>query len=324
MSPDKDIPVQKKKKTPLSASLQPVSTTFENRFSLMQLTGFIKQHKDDLEESKIHETDTEDLKSITEVKKNEEQDNMYFKGLMARLFFTAQINKNGWLGENASAIPVSDFDRINGGNDILVGIKDPKTNKSTYFTMDVTYLGDPQKGKNIDGIKNKIKQGKLESLKYFVSPEDGKTPVENVEIPKVVVGFDDNNLTTVVGYWLMEQKNPKMTETLQQSPFQIVLLEEIIKQTEAYIRFAKAKSKFKEDKDRIISEYEDLLSVINNIEEEKLIGNGYGSAEEYFEKMGKKMASYESIHAIDVDKICNALVRYFSDAKFIGGRYTTD
>ncbi len=143
-----------------------------------------------------------------------------------------------WFGggedEDVATVKTADYDDIKNGADIIVE-KYPKDGgvSNLGLAVDVTYREDIDS--KIQRIYEEVASGKLTTIRYFYSPRSesrGEQPL----VPRVVTGISGEHALDLGRLW-MEKKNKQLSE----HPVQIIFLEEIQAQLEAFYLLAKSK-----------------------------------------------------------------------------------
>ncbi len=168
-----------------------------------------------------------------------------------------QAELNEWLGPNVTTIKTSRFDDVKNGVDSVAELRETESSASYLaLAIDATFSSDTQK--KFDRIKEELVQGKLATVKYFIS-DHMNIRGELGQIPRVVIGADVATVKELSELWL-ERENKKLAI----HPIQFQILEEIIMQLETFGAYA-AKLK----KHNITAVYEKSAKLFREILREK-------------------------------------------------------
>ncbi len=129
---------------------------------------------------------------------------------------------NGWLGEEVSVVPASEYDDYANHVDFVMCIPG-KTEAETY------YIGvDATTGNHLPGLEKKLtyttrnlKKNSLNRVKYFI---DDQNPNQkgSIELPRVVIGLDNNKANALMqsmaanrNYDLEETTKGELTQEIE-------------------------------------------------------------------------------------------------------------
>jgi hypothetical protein len=198
-----------------------------------------------------------DRKFAESLRRETEVNAMFRK--MAKVFeviVSEQMEMSNWLGESAMTEQASKYDDYKNGVDTVVEFDEPDGASHLALAIDVT--SSHELTRKFTRIKDEIDSGVLTKVKYFVSENLGIRG-EKGNIPRVVIGADRKTIMDLVGRWM-----DKDNEALAEHVVQAIVIEEIIEQLEAYIKYAK-----KISKDKVASIYQRTLEILQRIKEEK-------------------------------------------------------
>ena len=177
-------------------------------------------------------------KDLADLQKRElqfEEDRSRQFALILEAIIYTQIREARWLGEHAAPILTSRFDDVMNGVDTIVKIgKEAEGPSHLAFGVDVTFsthLGD--KFKN---IKEKIKGGLLAGVRYF-QPQGMELRGKTLAVPLFVVGADIDHVIDLAELWMGDSAEDK--RLLKRHQFQVILLEQIRRQAEAFELYAR-------------------------------------------------------------------------------------
>lgn len=133
-----------------------------------------------------------------------------------------------WFGENTSSILPSAYDDLFLGNDLILEHKVDNLVSHTGLGIDIT-LSEEKSLSKLEDTRKRIKNGELDRVKYFKSP-DGRYKGELNNIPHFVVGMDRANLFKLADLWI-KNKN----KDIKNHPVQILLLDQMITQCDYFV-----------------------------------------------------------------------------------------
>jgi len=201
-----------------------------------------------------------------------ESKNLLKRGELFEAIINDQIEQSEWLGEDASVIVPARYDDIENGVDSIVEFEIETGRSHLALAVDVT-KSTKQLDKKFDAIKNSIKNGRLSRVKYFRSKD---IRGELKEVPKVVVGADEETMQEVAGLLLIFKTRQKhrlaekaeefwiTLEALKNHRLQLQITEEIMTQLKAFAKYAR-----KLGKDQIAAKYESALNIMSRVAKEK-------------------------------------------------------
>lgn len=192
-----------------------------------------------LKVDRIKETDFEDLYG----KENIERDLAKIKDLETKFeppsktavileaIIHEQSESNEWLGSQAHTLRASRYDDIIHGVDEIVEFPDEdEPGKKSHLALGIDVTFSPNLLKKFKPIIERLSRGELTKVKYF---RPSSLRGELTQIPQVVVGVDTRTLQEFIPHWLERD-----TKTLAAHPMQIIVLEEIRMQLEAFAEYA--------------------------------------------------------------------------------------
>lgn len=196
------------------------------------------------------------------------------RALILEAILAQQIEQANWLGDDCFVVCTSKYDDYVNHTDIVVEFRHNK--EPIRLAIDVTTNKNrEQLTKKIEYIEKDIYNDKLTSLKYYLFDEMEPSYKGKLElVPRVVIGTDNDGverLCEIVKKTIGREKGSK--EKLANYYLQIEFLEEIKRQLEYFIEYAKIKKDHSE-KDLVVSQQQKVLKIINNVLENKtrLIG----------------------------------------------------
>ena len=166
-----------------------------------------------------------------------------------------QSELSDWLGPQAHTLKASRYDDIIHGVDEIVEFTD-KPGKKSHLALGIDVTFSPNLSKKFKPLIERLSRGELTRVKYFGS---SSLRGELTQIPQVVVGVDMKTLQEFIPHWLERD-----TKTLAAHPMQILVLEEIRMQLEAFAEYAD-----KARKHDAADEYRTNLQIIENILDQK-------------------------------------------------------
>ncbi|KKU94346.1 MAG: hypothetical protein UY26_C0002G0128 [Candidatus Jorgensenbacteria bacterium GW2011_GWA1_48_13] len=162
-----------------------------------------------------------------------------------------QAELSDWLGPDARTMKTSRYDDVKNGVDEIVEFTgEPGKTSRLALGIDVTF--NPVLDKKLERIVSKIERGELAQVKYFKS---SSLRGEVQQIPEVVVGADQRTVEQLIPVWLARDQGK-----LAQHPMQIIMLEEIRLQLEAFAAYARAVGQ-----PAIAETYETDLAIANEL-----------------------------------------------------------
>lgn len=209
---------------------------------------------------RIRETDFEDRygeenikKDLAEIKRLEASfENPPSKRSLILEAIIHQSELNDWFGPEAHTLRASRYDDIKHGVDEIVEFPDEdEPGKKSHLALGIDVTFSPNLSKKFKPLMERLSQGELTTVKYL-------RPL-SAQIPQVVVGVDTRTLQEFIPHWLKHD-----TKTLAAHPMQIIILEEIRMQLEAFAEYA--------DKVRqhdAANEYQTSLQIIENVLDQK-------------------------------------------------------
>lgn len=211
------------------------------------------------------------------------------RGEILEALLSEQIELENWLGGNAETITPSRYDDLINGVDLLVEFESEEGFfKHLALSVDATTSRNAIAEK-IDRIRKDIQRGHLALIKYFYSPKT-KIRGRQEDVPKVVVGADAATVRELSGLWLnlSRARAAKMKLEKEEAPeqeikpardrirslqkqlgghrMQFQILREIEIQLKYFIMLAE-----NQKKDELVTRYQNTLSTIKTILEEKEI-----------------------------------------------------
>jgi hypothetical protein len=176
-------------------------------------------------------------KGETDVQKNLRAQAEVVEGLVYR-----GIGKYGWFAD-AEAIKTADFDDYKNGVDLMIefGHKGQSPQKVLGLMVDITFSGDRNTGaldKKIERIQKEIEEGHLASVKYFQSRNAPFMGRFN-DMPRVIIGMERAKILELATLWVNEEREEELTT----HPIQRMILEQILVQLQAQLRYAKVLGK---------------------------------------------------------------------------------
>jgi hypothetical protein len=143
-----------------------------------------------------------------------------------------QVELSEWLGENVCTVRASEFDDIKNGCDAIAEFTDAQAVSHLALAIDVTYS---QKvlDRKLDRVLQEISLGTLTEIKYFKSP-DGTFEGSLTKVPRVLIAVDKEHVLQLAQLWLK-----KKNKELSMHPIQILILNEIARQLEVFIAYAR-------------------------------------------------------------------------------------
>lgn len=213
-----------------------------------------------------------DLQHVLTIKNNRHRRNSPQEKQSAKLadvveaIMLEQAESNDWLGPDTEVIKTSEYDDLVNAIDGIVHFSEPGNQSSQLaFGIDITYghfLDD-----KIRKIKTKIEAGNLAKIKYFKSERpDFRGEISGV--PIFVIAIDKTTVKRLATLWDNREMKRLGTDQIQ---FQII--DEIINQAvrfqiyaeqlgqvkiaKTYAQVANKLAKIKEDKTKVLHDYQD-------------------------------------------------------------------
>lgn len=150
--------------------------------------------------------------------------------------FHEQAELNQWLGPNVHTIRPSSYDDIENGIDSIAEFQEePGRASHLALAVDVTYSEDMDV--KFERIRKELEEGTLGTVEYFKSDFIHFVGRKR-QVPRVIVGMDPDQIINLSETW-MAKKNSE----LETHPAQILVLQEIKLQLEAYEQFCKKRGK---------------------------------------------------------------------------------
>lgn len=237
---------------------------FENRVdSKIDEELAYKRAEKALAVDRIKETDFEDLYGRENIERDlakiEEREARFEPPSKAAVILEAIIHEQSesseWLGPQAHTLKASRYDDIMHGVDEIVEFTDDPGKKSHLaLGIDVTFS--PNLLKKFKPLIERLSRGELTKVKYFRS---SSLRGELTQIPQVVVGVGMKTLQEFIPHWL--ERDPK---TLAAHPMQIIVLEEMRMQLEAFAKYADQAKKHD-----AANEYRTSLQIIEDVLSQK-------------------------------------------------------
>lgn len=186
-----------------------------------------------------------DLKLVRDVKKkNEEQiknETWLMNYVTAKIFeeiIAEGVNRASWFGRDTRAIPVSEYDDIQNGVDMIMERDDRGAVSHLGLAVDVT-TGKTFRDK-LTRIKQEIESGTLTQIDYFFSEQTGFKG-QLLGVPRVVVGADRTGTFLAMRDWVdtpLTKGRLSPAAPLVQTVFQYQALEQISRQLQVFERYA--------------------------------------------------------------------------------------
>ncbi|OGF25667.1 hypothetical protein A2303_06720 [Candidatus Falkowbacteria bacterium RIFOXYB2_FULL_47_14] len=264
------------------------------------LEGLFQKSKKALEADKIYMREFVDLYGEENVQKDEDRlkrikhsfnDSDREQGVEAKkladifeAIISEQIELSDWLGENTSAIHTAEFDDVVNGVDVIAEFNEEgKSPDYMGLAIDVSYVRDIRY--KIEKIKKDIDGKNLSQIKYFRGGSDDFRG-EKSNIPKVIITANPNTILELGALW-QNRKNKELAGHYVQ--FQI--LDEIIVQLEAYMKYAQ-----KTGREKIAAIYQKTLIKIKEIyDNKKPEENDSGERDSYFKPMLEIVEKIENL-----------------------------
>ncbi len=198
---------------------------------------------------------------------------------LAELFevlFGKLVELENWFGENVFIIETSKIDDYKSGVDMIAEFLSEGLSTQLGLAIDVTFSSE-KLDKKIGEIAREIREGKLPSIRYFISGNGDRGEKNN--IPRVVLGTDRKTIGQLAELLLdldylkkrgtdqrgrtaaqIADRTKEIREKLQNHPLQIELLEQIAEQLERFRKYAGQMGKTD-----IAIKYGGVLSIIRKI-----------------------------------------------------------
>ena len=181
----------------------------------------------------------------------------------------SEIELNQWLGEDAFTIRPSRYDDVKHGIDVIVEFRKPERAASYLgLGIDATIAKDerdlrrdiiiPKLSQKITKIKEKIRDKKLPSVKYFAS-DHTDIRGEQRNVPLVLVTTDFKTIKELAELYLTRNN-----EALARHPLQIRMLDEMHMELKAFRNYAHAVQNYTAER-----VYSERLEIIERILKEK-------------------------------------------------------
>jgi len=159
---------------------------------------------------------------------------------ISETFFCKQFKISRWLGERVCVQRTSEYDDFMNGIDLIAEIRHPNQKSANYcgFALDITLAEDITTiARKIERIYQKIDDEKLPKIKYFKS-DFLNIRGEKSNIPLFVIGCDLKHFEQLTKLWYNEKQ-----DALSEHPEQIILLYQIIQQSQIFRDYARSKNK---------------------------------------------------------------------------------
>jgi hypothetical protein len=186
--------------------------------------------KEEIERDEAQVADLEKKFAATGTTERERRDKKF--ATVVEAFFFDMASRNGWLGADAEVLPSSKYDDYVNGVDCFAGYKRGGMAAFLAMAIDATWSSHPDS--KFNRIREGLIRGKLGKMKY--PQADGK-PQRGREVPRVVVGASEQTLREVIKLWTEGND-----EALKNHPIQVLFLQEIVDQLEAFKTFSERKS----------------------------------------------------------------------------------
>ncbi len=173
-----------------------------------------------------------------------------------------RIELDNWFGSNTMTVASSEYDDIKNGIDLIAEIGEEESAAVSHLglAVDITYSTHLEK--KFDRIRQEILSGKLSTIKYFQSTDEGfMGQLSNV--PRVVIGVQKETVGE-----LMKLSLGRKTKELAAHPVQHQILSEIGVQLATFTEFAQQHRV----KDGVVQRLEHALNLVEGIIDEKKQG----------------------------------------------------
>ncbi len=182
-----------------------------------------------------------------------------------------QIELGDWFGPDANTTVASKFDDYKNGVDTIVEFIENDANaKHLGLAIDATFSTAKIIHK-IERIKDEIDMDLLTKIKYFRSDHlDIRGELSGV--PRVIIGVDKQTIMDMVSLWKQKKKRE-----LNEHPAQLIILQEIVAQLEAFRDYARATGK-----ENIAQKMEARLKIIQPVLETKMSDSRWESSTQSF------------------------------------------
>ncbi len=157
-----------------------------------------------------------------------------------------QIGRSEWFGKDCKSYPVSIYDDIKNGIDIVTIFN--KEHNFHYLGLGADVCFSSKKDEleeKLESIKQCIRSGSMPTLKYFKNPETGEK--KKIFLPKVIIGSRFSSAEKLLRIW--GGKNEIRDKELKENPIQSKLILETISQLMYFYNFAKNLSENNPDRD---------------------------------------------------------------------------
>jgi len=227
----------------------------------IEMKDFSAVYKD--VEGDLAYVETMEAKFRDSQKVESETDAMFRK--MAKVFeviISEQIELSNWLDESALTSQASKYDDIKNGVDTIVEFDEE--NGPSHLALAIDVASGHELNRKFERIKKEISNGVLTEIKYF--------PPEGIKhIPRVVIGANRNTISDLIDKWVSKDSKDieearEARKGLEGHIMQVIIIEEIISQLEAFIEFAESIGR-----PEIVKIYQKTLSILNKIKAGKNI-----------------------------------------------------
>jgi len=204
--------------------------------------------------------------------------------LEGMIFENAELSN--WFGDNASTNKTSRYDDIVNGVDMVMEFDLDDGASHLALGVDVTFS--PWMEEKLQRIKDEINKNQLAKIKYFQSENLGFKG--QLEAPRVVIGIDIDTVKKTSETWI----DPKQKKEMAKHEIQLLIIEEIRMQLEAFRNYAE---KMKKDQ-ALINRYNRSLGIIEKIQRERRqeLPNSvieYSNNDQVFRSMKEKLEGFD-------------------------------
>lgn len=190
-------------------------------------------------------------------------ENMYYQEI-AKIFealLLEQIEQGAWLGEDASATKPSKYDDYVNGVDTIVSFSNEEK-QPVHLALALDITSQHELAKKFTRLMEEIKDGRLTEIKYFKS-EDPEFRGNLKGVPRVIVGADHKTIIDLMEKWLGGE-----SKELKAHFIQIILLEEITSQLEAFKEYAQAQKQ-----EKAVTAFDRALRIVTEVRRKKHFGD---------------------------------------------------
>ncbi|MEI8339521.1 MAG: hypothetical protein WCF94_02555 [bacterium] len=203
------------------------------------------EHFIDLYKKEKIEEDRKELARLKAIFKKDSEEGGYdlkYNQMLGRTFEVLVrycISKKEWLGKNVEIVPVSEFDDVKNGIDILLKFIQAGNNIN-FLALGIDLTMSHHLFDKLNRIKSEIDQGHLAKMDYFL---DGNHKGQVSNIPRTIVGIDKDLIVK-----LMESITTGMADAVNDKKIKYLILRESEIQLEIYQKYALNRSKIESEK----------------------------------------------------------------------------